>query len=102
MPHAGIAHRHAVVTSMLKFIQKQHAPGKERDDTYATQFYDALCQIYHGSSGNSDEALAHSKIGSLISEWSISSENYYYDEIAPKTSTFYFYVAGGVDVEALP
>jgi hypothetical protein len=62
---------------MVDFIQARFAPGKERDDTFAAQFYDTLQNIHY----------SNSNILRMITG---------------RGPTFYVCVAGGAEVKALP
>jgi hypothetical protein len=83
LSHASRVHRHYIATSLVEYIQKRHEPGSNHDATYSAQCYDALQQMYLYSFGTWEEDLDA-------------------DFKSLPVPTFYFYVAGGAEVEAMP
>ena len=75
---AESGHQQAVISSIVEYLQKNNLPGERGLDfhTDSAQVYDALQEIYRG--GLNDE------------------------DLTTQAPTFYFYVAGGAKVEALP
>jgi hypothetical protein len=65
---------------MVGYIQTVHAPGIKHDSRLAAPFYDALQEIHCSGSEHDKENIL--------------------DLTTPPT--FYFYVAGGAELEALP
>ena len=77
LKYAKIGHKQKVLASMVEFIQMKHMPGKERNDMFLAPFYDALREIHYDS------------VEKGITQNSTSPP------------TFYFYVAGGMELQAL-
>jgi hypothetical protein len=78
LKYAKIGYKQEVLVSMMEFIQMKHMSGKERDDTFSASFYDALREIHYDS---------------------VERDNTRNSTSPP---TFYFYVAGGAELQALP
>jgi hypothetical protein len=84
LAHAEKSYKQNLIASMTDFIQARHAPGEERDDIFAAQFYDTMQEIHCGGSEYPNEEDPEGGLGNAIN--------------INTTPTFYFYTAGGVEL----